>query len=124
VELRGLEPLASCMPCLTNPSGMVRDGQVRAGQSRFAVWPRTEPTGVGWARSHLVCHWLSGLTTGGEAACPPRSTKMIPPCQAAVWGLPTSSQAPWMVTDRPGDAGVVSDGNAPEAAKCLAILGR
>jgi hypothetical protein len=37
VELRGLEPLASCMPCLTNPSGIVRGGQVPAGQSTPAV---------------------------------------------------------------------------------------
>ena len=32
VELRGLEPLASCMPCLARPSGMVRGGQDGAGQ--------------------------------------------------------------------------------------------
>jgi len=57
VELRGLEPLASCMPCLTNPSGMVRGGQVRTDQSGAAVWQRPEPTGVDWDRSHLVSHW-------------------------------------------------------------------
>src|SRR5262249_49648156 len=57
VELRGLEPLASCMPCLTSSSGMVRDGQGHAGQTRFAIWPGQESTGVGWARSHLVSHW-------------------------------------------------------------------
>ena len=57
VELRGLEPLASCMPCLANPSGTVRDGQGRAGQNRSAVWYGPEPTGVDWARSHLVSHW-------------------------------------------------------------------
>jgi hypothetical protein len=60
VELRGLEPLASCMPFMTNPSGMVRDGQVRADQGRFTVWHRPEATGAVRARSHLVCHWFSG----------------------------------------------------------------
>jgi len=58
VELRGLEPLASCMPCLTNPSGMVRGGQDGAGQSQFLVWHGLESTGVGWTRSHLVSHWF------------------------------------------------------------------
>jgi len=58
VELRGLEPLASCMPCLANRSGIVRDSQVRPGQSKSAVWLGPEPTGAVWARSHLVSHWF------------------------------------------------------------------
>ena len=57
VELRGLEPLASCMPSMAGPSGMVRDGQIRADQNRAAVWQQPESTGVRWARSHLVSHW-------------------------------------------------------------------
>jgi hypothetical protein len=58
VELRGLEPLASCMPSMANPSGIVRDGQVRAGQSAVVVWDGLETAGMGWTRSHLIRHWL------------------------------------------------------------------
>ena len=60
VELRGLEPLASCMPCLTNPSGVVRDGQSCPGPYCFAVRRQPAPDGMVWARSHLVSHWVSG----------------------------------------------------------------
>jgi len=42
---------------MTNPSGTVRDGQDGAGQNLSAVWQGPEPTGTGWARSHLISHW-------------------------------------------------------------------
>jgi hypothetical protein len=37
---------------------IVRTGQDGAGQTHSAVWQGLETTGVGWARSHLVSHWL------------------------------------------------------------------
>ena len=60
MELRGLEPLASCMPSMANPSGIVRDSRVRPAQSRPVVRQGLEPTGVGWARSHWISHWPRG----------------------------------------------------------------
>ena len=60
VELRGLEPLASCMPCLISRSGIVGGGQVRADQNGSAVWQRPEPSDMDWTRSHLVSQWPSG----------------------------------------------------------------
>jgi hypothetical protein len=66
VELRGLEPLASCMPCLANPSGIVRGGQGGAGQNRFDIWRGPESTGMDWARSHLVSHFIRGMVGSCE----------------------------------------------------------
>ena len=58
VELRGLEPLASCMPCLASLSGIVRGSQDGAGQNRSVVWQGPVSSGPGWPCSHLVSHWL------------------------------------------------------------------
>ena len=43
---------------MANPSGVVRNGRVYPGQSRFPVRYGPELTGMDWARSHLVSHWL------------------------------------------------------------------
>ena len=87
VELRGLEPLASCMPSMTSPSGMVRDGRVYPGQSRVPVRYGPEPTGMDWARSHWISHWPQGGREAGRSGdeAPPAShsyrqrTHRIPP---------------------------------------------
>jgi hypothetical protein len=57
VELRGFEPLTSCMPCLTVPSRDVPLGRVTARQGNDLVWWGLAASAVVWERCHLVCHW-------------------------------------------------------------------
>lgn len=57
VELRGFEPLTSCMPCLTVPSSGVPLGRVTARQGNGLVWWGLAASAVVWERCHLVCHW-------------------------------------------------------------------
>ena len=81
VELRELEPLASCMPCLANPSGIVRGGQDGAGQNRSAG-----RSALGWERGsssrievssapHTLCAgwrvrlWSPSGPCSGASAC-------------------------------------------------------
>ncbi len=60
VELRGFEPLTSCMPFLEEPSGHVEVGRLPAGQSRCPVWLCPARSGAVCVRSHLISHWLNG----------------------------------------------------------------
>jgi hypothetical protein len=55
VELRGYEPLTSCMPCLTVPSGGVPLGRVTARQGQWSC-----PVGSGYIRRGLgsVVTWF------------------------------------------------------------------
>jgi len=62
VELKGFEPLTSCMPCLAVPSGYVSLSRVTAGQGDGHVWLSLAASTVVWGRCHLVCHWLPDLT--------------------------------------------------------------
>ena len=59
-ELRGFEPLTSCMPCLTVSSDGIALGRITAGQRNLGVWVRRAVSVVAWRRCHLDCHWLSG----------------------------------------------------------------
>jgi hypothetical protein len=56
VELRGFEPLTSCMPCLPDPSGGVALGRVTAGRKESEVWVRRAASAVVLGRCHLICH--------------------------------------------------------------------
>jgi hypothetical protein len=62
VELRGFEPLTSCMPCLTVPSDAVAPGRVTAGQGNSVVRLGRTPSAVVRGRCHLACHWLRGAS--------------------------------------------------------------
>src|SRR6266571_8303779 len=68
VELRGLEPLASCMPFLAIPSGTVAGSRMPAVQSRCAVRMCPSLPAAVWVRSHLISHWFAGLTGEGEVS--------------------------------------------------------
>jgi hypothetical protein len=57
VELRGFEPLTSCMPCLTVSSDAIALGRVMARQDNGLVWLGLAASATAWARCHLVCHW-------------------------------------------------------------------
>ena len=58
VELRGLEPLASCMLFLAILSGTVAGSRMPAVQSRCAVRMCPSLPAAVWVRSHLVSHWF------------------------------------------------------------------
>ena len=66
VELSGLEPLTSCMPCRPISSATVAASLVPARQATCGVWVGPALAARVWVRSHLVCHWLSGPHQGGE----------------------------------------------------------
>jgi hypothetical protein len=66
VELSGLEPLTSCMPCRPISSAQIPGSLVPARQAKCSVWLGPVLTARVWGRSHLVCHWLSGPHQGGE----------------------------------------------------------
>ncbi len=62
VELRGFEPLTSCMPCLAVSSDGIALGRITAGQTDIGVWVRRAVSAVAWGRCHLICHWLQDLS--------------------------------------------------------------
>jgi hypothetical protein len=66
VELSGLEPLTSCMPCRAISSARIPGSLVPARQAKCSVWLGPVLTARVWGRSHLVCHWLSVPHQGGE----------------------------------------------------------
>ena len=72
VELRGFEPLTSCMPCLPVPSDGVGLSLVIAGQKATNVWLRRIVSAIAWCSCHLACHWLqvgvSFVTTSAGAS--------------------------------------------------------
>src|ERR1039458_10085293 len=63
VELSGLEPLTSCMPCRPISSVRLAGSPIPARQAACVVWLGPVLAVRVWVRSHLVCHWLSGLIT-------------------------------------------------------------
>ena len=56
VELRGLEPLAACMPCLTNPSGIAEMPGSRATRGAAAAERGMTPPGRSPAAARLRQH--------------------------------------------------------------------
>ena len=66
VELWGFEPQTSCMPCLTDPSDMIRSGRTRAGQDGSTVPQGPSPASAIWPRRHLVSHWSPDLASGDQ----------------------------------------------------------
>jgi hypothetical protein len=66
VELSGLEPLTSCMPCRPISSARVAGRPVLARQATCGVWLGPALAARVWVRSHLACNWLSGSHQGGE----------------------------------------------------------
>src|ERR1035438_4583769 len=59
VELSGLEPLTSCMPCRAILSAGIPGSLVPARQATCVVWLGLALAAKVWARSHLACHWFS-----------------------------------------------------------------
>jgi hypothetical protein len=70
VELSGLEPLTSCMPCRPISSGGIPGSLVPVGQATCSVRLVLVLAARVWVRSHLICHWLSGSHQGGETPWP------------------------------------------------------
>src|SRR5262245_8046858 len=60
VELRGFEPLTSCMPCLAKLSEGVALGRGPADQDRFSVWSYLAGSEAVCVCSHLISHWSTG----------------------------------------------------------------
>jgi hypothetical protein len=60
VELRGFEPLTSCMPFLAEPSGDVEVSLGLAGHCGYSVWLRPAASEAVRVRSHLISHWYCG----------------------------------------------------------------
>jgi hypothetical protein len=58
VELRGYEPLTSCMPCLTVPSGGVPLGRVTARQGNGLVRWGLATSAVVWGALSLTRNWF------------------------------------------------------------------
>src|ERR1039458_9536071 len=66
VELSGLEPLTSCMPCRPISSVRLAGSPIPARQAACVVWLGPVLAVRVWVRSHLVCHWLFRPHHGGE----------------------------------------------------------
>jgi hypothetical protein len=60
VELSGLEPLISCMPCRPISSAPIAGSLVPAREATCGVWLGPGLAARVWGRSHWACHWLSG----------------------------------------------------------------
>src|ERR1700722_19272639 len=56
VELSGLEPLTSCMPCTARTSGTVGLGGIPGGQRDCTVRPGPAAPAGGFLRCHLISH--------------------------------------------------------------------
>src|SRR5580700_8096184 len=63
VELRGYEPLTSCMPCLTVPSGGVPLGRVTARQGNGLVRWGLATSAVVWGALSLGLSLATGLVS-------------------------------------------------------------